>query len=465
MQNLTVNQIQNKTAFSGNPSVDTRNLSIFTEKGAKTQEEKTRNKSIKKTLGIGAGVAFIGLLLSAKFIPQSSKAKIMQKIKGLENGTFKNILTKGLEYTKNIGINFTGVKDNFVKKIEDVKFIGKPYKWFSQKCTNLFTKGGVKTAKKIGEKPRKAFSYLTESIKDIKGKLDASKLGQEIEIDGTKKTLGSLLDEIRDLSAKNADDFAKKFNSDEVDKLTKGLNEAFEGISPKYRENVISRIKSGNIKDLLKVSIYDDMYKKEYSEHIEKIADLVKDSTENNSRIKTILEAINASGDLSAKDKTMLFNLGHSFKWAEKNTKKCKDFFAADLFEKLRELNGGNAPTDVIFTGAVPIGALAIASTKAKTKEDKMSLAMTAGIPLALGVGGTIYSTFNMVAGWKALLVGGIITAISSIAGKTADKIYRKNHNLEESTLPTFNLPNPIENSGFAKTIETGVETVLDTQV
>ena len=94
-----------------------------------------------------------------------------------------------------------------------------------------------------------------------------------------------------------------------------------------------------------------------------------------------------------------------------------------------------------------------------------MSIAMTTGIPVALGVGGVIYSTLKLVAGWKALILGGAITVLSSIAGKTADKIYRKNNNLEESTLPTFNIPNPIENSGLAKTIETGVETVLDTQV
>ena len=134
------------------------------------------------------------------------------------------------------------------------------------------------------------------------------------------------------------------------------------------------------------------------------------------------------------------------------------------MFEKLREIKGGNAATDVIFTGGVPLGAYLFANSKAKTKEDKTSLALTTGIPLGLGILGTIYSTCKVIAGWKALLVGGAITILSSIAGKTADRIYRKKHNLGESTLPTLNIPEQIENSGLAKTIETGVETVLDSK-
>ena len=162
--------------------------------------------------------------------------------------------------------------------------------------------------------------------------------------------------------------------------------------------------------------------------------------------------------------KDVYFDLEHVFRGAEKNTRKCKEFFSADLFEKLREIKGGNAATDVIFTGGVPLGAYLFANSKAKTKEDKTSLALTTGIPLGLGILGTIYSTCKVIAGWKALIVGGAITILSSIAGKTADRIYRKKHNLGESTLPTLNIPEQIENSGLAKTIETGVETVLDSK-
>ncbi len=463
MQNLIIKPTQNKVAFSGNSYGDTRNLSIFTNPEVKTQEEKKRNSSIKKSLGIAGGIALVALLLSPKFIPKSAKEKIMQKIKGMKNEERKEILTKGLEYAKNVGINFTGVKDNFCSWIKDRKIIGAPYRWLDKGASALYTKTGIKTAKKIGAKPQKAFKHLTQNIDDIKGKLDTEKLAKEIEINGTKKTLGSWLGEIKKLSTQNTEDFAKNFNADEIDKMASGLNKTFDDISPKYRENVISRIKQGNWKDLFKVSIYDDMYKKEYAEHAEKIASFVDNSTENNKQIKTIIEGLRDSGELSKKD--IYYKMQYAAKNAEKSTKKCKDFFGADLFEKLREVKGGNAATDIIFSGGIPLGAYLFANSKAKTKEDKTSLALTTGIPLALGVGGMIYSTCKVIAGWKALLVGGAITVVSSIAGKTADKIYRKKHNLKESTLPTLNIPDQIENSGLAKTIETGVETVLDSQV
>ncbi len=457
MQNLTVRQIQNKTSFSGNKKSVGGNLSIFTEPEVRTQEEKQRNSTIKKALGIAGGVALVGLLLSPKFIPQSAKKKIMQKVRNLENQKLKEVTTKGLDYTKNIGINFTGVKDNFMKKVTEMKFIGKPYEAFSDWTTKLFKKGGLKTAKRIGAKPVKSFEHLTKNIDKLKGKLDASKLGKEIEIDGVVKTIGDWLDDVTKLSTQNADDFAEKFNSDEIDKIVKSLDGIFEDISPKYRENVISRLKNGNWQDFYKVPIYDEMYNSK--DHTEKITELVKKSVDNNSEIKNILGAIKDSGALSKRDS---FFVNHVFKNAEKNTTKCKNFLSIDLFEKLRELAGGNAPTDLIFTAGVPLAGYLVAHNRAKTKEDKVSLACTAGIPLGLGISGMIYSTFNMVAGWKALLIGGAITMISSIAGKTADKIYRKNNNLGESTLPTLNLPESIENSGLAKTIESGVENYLD---
>ncbi len=460
MQNLTVRQIQNKTAFSGSNSADTRNLSIFTETGVKTNEEKKRNKTIKTAFGIAGGVVLLGLLLSPKFIPQSTKNKIMQRIKNLENERLKDGITKGLNYFKNIGINFTGIKDNCCAWLKERKIIGAPYRLLDKGASWLYTTTGIKTAKKIGGKPEKYFNLLTKNINNIKGKLDAEKLAKEIEVDGVKKTLGAWLDDVAKLSAENAGDFAKNFNAEEVDKITKGLNDTFEGISPKYRENLFSRLKQGQWKDLFKVSIYDEMYSNK--EHVAKIESLVQGSTKNNSTIKSILEAIKDSGELGKKD--IYFDLEHVFRGAEKNTRKCKEFFSADLFEKLREIKGGNAATDVIFTGGVPLGAYLFANSKAKTKEDKTSLALTTGIPLGLGILGTIYSTCKVIAGWKALLVGGAITILSSIAGKTADRIYRKKHNLGESTLPTLNIPEQIENSGLAKTIETGVETVLDSK-
>lgn len=458
MQNLTVTQIQNKPVFSGNRNFDGGNLSIFTDPEVKTHEEKKRNTTIKKALGIAGGVAVLGLLLSPKFIPQSTKNNIMKKIKGMENEKLKNTITTGLDYFKNIGINFTGVKDNFCDKLKETKFIGKPYTWLLKGSSNLYTSGGVSTAKKVGAKPKKYFNYLTQNANSIKEKLDPAKLAKEIEVDGVTKNLGSWLDDIAKLSKENADDFAKNFNADEVDKIAKNLNDSFEGIGAKYRSSVISRFKKGSWRDLYKVSIYDDLYSNK--QHAEKIENLVENSLNNNAKIKSILSAVKDSGEIGAKD--MYANLDIVFSHADKNTKKCKDFFSVDLFEKLREIKGGNAATDFIFTVGVPLGGYLYANSKAKTKEDKTSLALTTGIPFALGIGGMVFSTYNVIAGWKAMVIGGIITALSSITGKAADKIYRKNHNLEDSTLPTFNLPNRFENSGLAKTLETGVETVLN---
>ena len=307
MQNLTVKQIQNKTRFSGNINADTRNLSIFTENGIKTQEEKKRNNTIKKAFGIAGGVVLIGLLLSPKFIPQSTKNKIMHKNKGMENGKPKEVLTKGLSYAKNVGINFTGIKDNFFAWLGEHKIIGAPYRWLNKVSSSLYTKTGIKTAKQVGAKPQKQFKHLADNISKLKGSLDASKLTNEITVNGVKKTLGAWLDDIAKLSTQNADDFAKNFNPEEVDKIAKSLNETFEGISPKYRKNVWSRIKQGNWKDLFKVSIYDEMYSSK--DHIKNIEKLTQNSLENNTQIRKILDAIKNSDALSSGSVSILASL------------------------------------------------------------------------------------------------------------------------------------------------------------
>jgi hypothetical protein len=67
-----------------------------------------------------------------------------------------------------------------------------------------------------------------------------------------------------------------------------------------------------------------------------------------------------------------------------------------------------------------------------------------------------------MVSGIKSLLLGGAITLVSGIIGKSIDKIYRKNHSIEDEkpSIATLELPKEIQEGAIAKTVDRVIEKV-----
>ena len=108
-----------------------------------------------------------------------------------------------------------------------------------------------------------------------------------------------------------------------------------------------------------------------------------------------------------------------------------------ELVPKLRDINAGNAPTDLI-TILASSGALAGAVAMEDDKEEKKSIIINLGIPLIATLGTQIYGTIKLLSGLKSLVFGLATGQIASQAAKLADMTFKnikeKNENKNTQT-------------------------------
>lgn len=96
-----------------------------------------------------------------------------------------------------------------------------------------------------------------------------------------------------------------------------------------------------------------------------------------------------------------------------------------ELFDKLRDLEIGSAPTDILtilFSSAMIVYAL----EKAKDKEERTSIMLKSGIPIVGAITVTLVSAAKLVSGGKSLALGFVSGIIMNRIGKAVDN-YRKN--------------------------------------
>jgi len=97
-----------------------------------------------------------------------------------------------------------------------------------------------------------------------------------------------------------------------------------------------------------------------------------------------------------------------------------------ELFDKLRDLEIGSAPTDIL-TLLISSAAIIHALNKVKNKEEKISVLLKSGIPIAGAIGVTLISATKLVSGSKSLLLGFISGLILNRIGKIVDNYRKKN--------------------------------------
>ena len=100
------------------------------------------------------------------------------------------------------------------------------------------------------------------------------------------------------------------------------------------------------------------------------------------------------------------------------------------LIPKLRDINYGCAPTDIITVG-IPVAAFGVAMANADNKEERNSLLLNLGIPLlptlVMPIIGTIFPILN---GMTAIIAG---LAVGQVASQTAKIIDKKINNNSEN--------------------------------
>lgn len=96
-----------------------------------------------------------------------------------------------------------------------------------------------------------------------------------------------------------------------------------------------------------------------------------------------------------------------------------------DMFDKVRDLELGSAPTDVL-TILTSTGLLGYGLAKAKNKEERKSIVLKAGIPILGAISVSLGSAARLVSGGKALALGLISGLVLNKIGTGVDNIYKK---------------------------------------
>ena len=97
----------------------------------------------------------------------------------------------------------------------------------------------------------------------------------------------------------------------------------------------------------------------------------------------------------------------------------------AEVFERLRDTNLGNAGTDALGIVA-SLGLLGGSVAASDTKEERKSTVINLGIPLLTTLASAIYGTAKCMSGGKALLFGFATGQVASIVAGTIDKFVTK---------------------------------------
>ena len=82
-------------------------------------------------------------------------------------------------------------------------------------------------------------------------------------------------------------------------------------------------------------------------------------------------------------------------------------------------------PADILSTAGT-IGTLGLYTAQADTKEERVGVTLTTGIPLVVSLGTTIGMTTKMVGGAKALILGALTGLGANILGNQINKKYQE---------------------------------------
>ncbi len=130
----------------------------------------------------------------------------------------------------------------------------------------------------------------------------------------------------------------------------------------------------------------------------------------------------------------------------EKMNKKLNGAINSEIaaYEKLAELRVGSVPTDIL--GILGPSALAVGMVvNSKDKDERVSKALTKGVPILGGIGMSYYGTTRGFTGAKNLVLGLATGFILNLVGSTADSAYKKYSAKQNILLMAYNSMNKLQ--------------------
>ena len=352
--------------------------------------KKQKRKKLAKGLIIGSA-SLIGAVITAGAIFSGRR-----QIKSFST-KFGKMLDCGLT-------NFTNIKDDAWQIVQE-KTAGKRVIGLVDKIGNWYTN----TYKSWADNAR------------IKNKFNAQIMDmKELAKD---KTLSKYVSIEQGKLPENFTTFFKNVNEDQMnalDKMKQGKQRIcqnlidFEQLKQKPKEelrklfNNLTSTKIANDK-------FSDVYDKNL--YIIQTDDLEKALTRKKAQLSELKK-------LKDCDKAKIEDLNKQIKELQSASKRIKAFNSnqQNIADKLRDINIGNAPTDLIGQAGV-VGALGCGIAMADTSKERIAKTTDVGVPLIVGLATSIWATGNYIVGLPMMALSFATGQIAKIVAKTTLKV------------------------------------------
>ena len=405
----------------------------FTEeqKNEIKKEEEKKSNALGYSIAVTAVVAGFLVLGLMKGLPKGARLKIDKFLKrfgkktaAAEKSTEPTRAQKVVEKLKKYvnGLYNTGpVKDVAVKKGMEKLHMSK----LESRISNLFQKISVKTS-------RNAYKNTYSKFDDMFGEF--TKLNEQIKPEDAET--------IKKLIKETDEAFKKGFNSIERNSRLKEINEKLKDLAQRVWNQIYGApLTFAKSKDTYQTFISEalaketkDSINKQINSHKSKIIEKLD-------KIFKIYEKNSMSGNLPEKDykkiKKMIEN-------SQKSLDYSTDLEGDKLFDKIRDLKIGSAPAETLGVVA-SLGVIGWGLTKAKNKDERISVTLKYGVPAVGATAVSLYSTVRLVAGGKAILLGLIsgiaINKFGAVLDNARKKYNEKPIGLDDIKIPSSILP------------------------
>ncbi len=445
----------------------------------KYESEKDAKRKRVATYSIVGAVAFtlMGLILSPKFIPKNTAERVSKFVNNkfkrlIENATGDpKLKAKYEKYQKKVqnGVEYLNVLNN-ASTVKDAVLRQKiynhipPLRWLDRKSVDLYYKTSASMCSKSFGRMFKAFNASDVEIKTALEKIDQKRLSDTVRLGDVTRTVGELVEEVKDLLTKRKGILETSYGQKAQEAGRRKIFETIGDLDEPFWEKFMTMLKSGEkgeYRKLFNTFVAEDMIRADKARLAQEFsADASKITNKGgiNAKIQEILEVI-LDKDVMQKDIT------HFAQKADKSLNRALDMHTNIFVDKMRDVCVSTAASDILGTiGGT--GALAIYTAQAKNKEERKSVALTTGVPLALGMIGTTIATMKMVSGFKALGVGFATTLVSNAVGKSLDKAYKEKHGIKDKkpSIPTIQVPRAdvIENTKINDYIDSVAEQIVN---
>ena len=430
---------------------DTIEISPKTQEQTPSQEQpQEKNKKSKKALiaSLSLGVAGAATLLGVLTNTRGWNKKVAKILKeNFKDGDEIFNLTKLKETIQasakdkkviklsNFMNNMANFKDCYILPILE-KIPG--LKQFAKKTSDIYKQTGVKMTQGAYKHADNAYMAFDAKIKKVLDTLDDNEIREQIE----------------KLIQKRNEIIKKRFTPNSVQKFVDGVESGRITDIEKIMDNVgdgkgICRTVRSNFNNLIRRAV------KSKGKDVDGFGNFIAEDLIKAQKEKFIFPLKDAKNQINELDKQILellesscgeeYLLKHSQNIAKSRSDAARALNNAirteanDLFDKMRDVKIGSAPTDILSMAGTA-GLMGVYLAQAEDKDQRVEVALTTGVPLGLGMIATTFATMKMYAGIKSLAFGAITTFIANTIGKVINKQYQKANNVEhkEPEIPTL---------------------------